>query len=215
MFTGIIEEVGEVIEVKNNGKSSLLKISASTVLEDINIGDSIATNGVCLTVTSKNKGIFTAYVMAETLRKSNLGTLKSNMKVNLERAMIANGRFNGHILTGHIDSTGKIISFKKEGEAIWIEIKVSNEVSKYIVYKGSIAIDGISLTIAEVNGEKFKISIIPHSQEETTLTKKNIGEVVNIECDLIGKYVEKLLNFNNKNKESGLTEEFLMIKGFM
>lgn len=215
MFTGIIEEIGEVLEVKNKGKSSLLKISASKVLEDINIGDSIATNGVCLTITSKNKGFFTAYVMAETLRKSNLGTLKSNMKVNLERAMIANGRFNGHIVTGHIDSTGKIISFKKEDEAIWIEIKVSNEINKYIVYKGSIAIDGISLTVAEVNGEKFKISIIPHSQEETTLTKKNIGEMVNLECDLIGKYVEKLLNFNNKNKESRLTEEFLMLKGFL
>lgn len=215
MFTGIIEEVGEVIEVKNNGKSSLLKISASKVLKDINIGDSIATNGVCLTITSKNKEFFTAYVMAETLRKSNLGTLKRNMKVNLERAMIANGRFNGHIVTGHIDSTGKIISFKKEGEAIWIEIKVLDEISKYIVYKGSIAIDGISLTIAEVNGEHFKVSLIPHSQEETTLIKRNIGELVNIECDPIGKYVEKLFNLNNKNKESTLTEEFLMLKGFL
>ena len=155
--------------------------------------------------------------MVETLRKSNIGNLKKSSKVNLERAMSINGRFNGHIVTGHIDSTGEIISFKDEGEAIWVEIKVSYELSKYIVYKGSIAIDGISLTIAEVKGESFKVSVIPHSQEETTLTKRKIGDLVNIECDPIGKYVENLLGFNkeNQNKKSVLTEEFLTINGFI
>lgn len=217
MFTGIVEEIGEVISIDKNEKSSLLKIRANKVLEDTKIGDSISTNGVCLTITTKGKDYFTAYVMGETLRKSNLGNLKKSSKVNLERAMSINGRFNGHIVTGHIDSTGEIISFKDEGEAIWVEIKVSYELSKYIVYKGSIAIDGISLTIAEVKGERFKISIIPHSQEETTLTKRKIGDLVNIECDSIGKYVEKLLGFNkdSRKKKSVLTEEFLTINGFI
>ena len=209
MFTGIVEEIGEVISIDKNEKSSLLKIRANKVLEDTKIGDSISTNGVCLTITTKGKDYFTAYVMGETLKKSS--------KVNLERAMSINGRFNGHIVTGHIDSTGEIISFKDEGEAIWVEIKVSYELSKYIVYKGSIAIDGISLTIAEVKGESFKVSVIPHSQEETTLTKRKIGDLVNIECDPIGKYVEKLLGFNkdNRKKKSVLTEEFLTINGFI
>ncbi|NGT95555.1 riboflavin synthase [Clostridium perfringens] len=217
MFTGIVEEIGEVISIDKNEKSSLLKIRANKVLEDTKIGDSISTNGVCLTITTKGEDYFTAYVMGETLRKSNLGNFKKSSKVNLERAMSINSRFNGHIVTGHIDSTGEIISFKDEGEAIWVEIKVSYELSKYIVYKGSISIDGISLTIAEVKGESFKVSVIPHSQEETTLTKRKIGDLVNIECDSIGKYVEKLLGFkkHNRKKKSVLTEEFLTINGFI
>ncbi|NGT58064.1 riboflavin synthase [Clostridium perfringens] len=217
MFTGIVEEIGEVISIDKNEKSSLLKIRANKVLEDTKIGDSISTNGVCLTITTKGEDYFTAYVMGETLRKSNLGNFKKSSKVNLERAMSINSRFNGHIVTGHIDSTGEIISFKDEGEAICVEIKVSYELSKYIVYKGSISIDGISLTIAEVKGESFKVSVIPHSQEETTLTKRKIGDLVNIECDSIGKYVEKLLGFkkHNRKKKSVLTEEFLTINGFI
>lgn len=218
MFTGIIEEVGEVFAIYGGEKSSLVKIKCSKVLEDTKVGDSIATNGVCLTITNKGNDFFTAYIMGETLRKSNLGILKKGSKVNLERAMGLKDRFNGHIVTGHIDSKGKIVSFKKEAEAIWLEINIPHEFSKYIVYKGSIAIDGISLTVAEVKGDNFKVSLIPHSQEETTLIKKNIGELVNIECDTIGKYVEKLLGFKEyvgEKKKSSLLENLLRSNGFM
>ncbi|MGG5460674.1 riboflavin synthase [Clostridium sp. B9] len=217
MFTGIIEEVGEVLSIEGGGKSALLKIKCSKVLEDTKIGDSISTNGVCLTVTSKGKEFFTAYVMAETLRKSNLGVLSKGSKVNLERAMGIKDRFNGHIVSGHIDSVGEITSFKNEAEAIWVEVKIPSVLSKYIVYKGSIAIDGISLTVAEVNEDKFKVSLIPHSQEETTLIKNKVGDKVNIECDQIGKYVEKLLGFKGEDnkKNSSLTENFLKNNGFM
>lgn len=200
MFTGIVEEVGEVLEIEGSKKSSRIRIGCKKVLQDTNIGDSIATNGVCLTITDKTSGFFTAYIMGETLRKSNLGTLKKGSNVNLERAMGIKDRFNGHMVSGHIDGTGEIVSFKKEEEAIWVEIKFPYELSKYIVYKGSIAIDGISLTVAEVSEDCFKVSIIPHSQDETTLTKKKLGDKVNLECDVMGKYVEKLLEFKEENK---------------
>lgn len=217
MFTGIVEEVGEVLEIEGSKKSSRIRIGCKKVLQDTNIGDSIATNGVCLTITDKTSGFFTAYIMGETLRKSNLGTLKKGSNVNLERAMGIKDRFNGHMVSGHIDGTGKIVSFKKEEEAIWVEIKFPYELSKYIVYKGSIAIDGISLTVAEVSEDCFKVSIIPHSQDETTLTKKKLGDKVNLECDVMGKYVEKLLEFKeeNKLKDTSLTKELLYSNGFI
>lgn len=217
MFTGIVEEVGEVLEIEGSKKSSRIRIGCKKVLQDTNIGDSIATNGVCLTITDKTSGFFTAYIMGETLRKSNLGTLKKGSNVNLERAMGIKDRFNGHMVSGHIDGTGEIVSFKKEEEAIWVEIKFPYELSKYIVYKGSIAIDGISLTVAEVSEDCFKVSIIPHSQDETTLTKKKLGDKVNLECDVMGKYVEKLLEFKeeNKLKDTSLTKELLYSNGFI
>lgn len=215
MFTGIVEEIGTIENVDRGLKSSKLTIKASKVLEDINLGDSICTNGVCLTVTDILQGRFIADVMAETLRKSNLGSLKKGSKVNLERALNLERRLGGHIVSGHIDGTGQIVSMEKEDNAVWVSVKASSEILRYIVYKGSIAIDGISLTVAYVDNEIFKVSIIPHTKEETTLLSKSIFESVNLECDVIGKYVEKLLGIKVENKnESNITESFLRENGF-
>jgi len=215
MFTGIVEEIGTVVDFEASQNILRIKVQASKVLEETYLGDSISTNGVCLTVTGIGKNHFYADVMGETVRRSNLGTLKKGDKVNLERAMAANSRFGGHIVSGHIDGKGKITSYEKEGNAVWITIDTGKEVLKYIVEKGSIAIDGISLTVAYVDEKKIKVSIIPHTSEETTLLKKKIGEEVNLECDVIGKYVEKLLGFNKKNDEKkSITMDFLINNGF-
>ncbi|MNN11601.1 Riboflavin synthase [compost metagenome] len=215
MFTGIVEEIGTVVDFEASQNVLRIKVQASKVLEETYLGDSISTNGVCLTVTDIGKNYFYADVMGETVRRSNLGTLKKGDKVNLERAMAANSRFGGHIVSGHIDGKGKITSYEKEGNAVWITIDADREILKYVVEKGSIAIDGISLTVAYVDDRKFKVSIIPHTSEETTLLKKKIGEEVNLECDVIGKYVEKLLGFNKKNDEKkSITMDFLINNGF-
>ncbi|MBY0755879.1 riboflavin synthase [Clostridium sardiniense] len=218
MFTGIIEEIGEIQSIKKGDKSSRLLIKANKVLKDTKIGDSISTNGVCLTVTSISSNSFEADVMAETLRKSNLGDLKKLNKVNLERALSIKSRLGGHIVSGHIDGVGKIVDFTKEDNAVWITIKAPTEILKYVVLKGSIAIDGVSLTVAYVDDEIFKVSIIPHTGEETILLNKKTGETVNLECDVIGKYVEKLLKLDDKKtevKENTITEDFLKNNGFL
>lgn len=217
MFTGIIEEIGTIKSINSNGISSQLCISANTILEDTKIGDSIAVNGVCLTVTSIKSHLFTADVMAETLRRSNLGSLIPQSKVNLERAMPANGRFGGHIVSGHIDGTGTIVETKPEGNAVWIKINCSSNLLKYIIHKGSITIDGISLTVAKVTDSDFSVSIIPHTAANTTLLQKKSGDVVNLENDVVGKYIEKLLSFqkiDEQKPQSKITEEFLRQNGF-
>lgn len=217
MFTGIIEEIGTIKSINSNGISSQLCISANTILEDTKIGDSIAVNGVCLTVTSIKSNLFTADVMAETLRRSNLGSLIPQSKVNLERAMPANGRFGGHIVSGHIDGTGTIVEKKPEGNAVWIKINCSDNLLKYIIHKGSITIDGISLTVAKVTDSDFSVSIIPHTAANTTLLQKKSGDVVNLENDVVGKYIEKLLSFqkiDEQKPQSKITEEFLRQNGF-
>ncbi|MGL5751244.1 MAG: riboflavin synthase [Paraclostridium sp.] len=217
MFTGIVEEVGSILCIKNGVKSSSLKIKANKVLQDTKIGDSICTNGVCLTVTSIESNSFDMDVMAETLRKSNLKNLHIGSLVNLERALSLQSRLGGHIVSGHIDGVGKITSMVKEDNAIWISIQASSDILKYVIYKGSITIDGISLTVAYVDDASFKVSIIPHTLENTILSKKYVGDTVNLECDMIGKYVEKLLGLQNDNsakKESSITEDFLKNNGF-
>ena len=196
MFTGIIEEIGLIEGIKKGEKSSKLVIKANIVLNDIHIGDSISTNGVCL----------------------NLGKLNIGSKVNLERALSIQSRLGGHIVSGHIDGTGKIISFVKEDNAIWVTVDASMDILKYVVHKGSITIDGISLTVAYVDDSCFKVSIIPHTASETTLISKKIGDTVNLECDLIGKYVEKLLGLEGNKKDDSkcsLNEEFLRSNGFL
>lgn len=204
MFTGIIEEIGDISDVKHGAKSCELTIKGDIIFNDLKIGDSVAVNGVCLTATAINGKIFKADVMAETMRRSSLGTLKNGSKVNLERAMSANGRFGGHIVSGHIDGIGFVQSLIKEDNAVWVTITADTSVMQYIVEKGSIAIDGISLTVAKVFKDAFSVSIIPHTASETTLLTKKSGDKVNLECDIIGKYVEKLLG-----KSSGITEDFL------
>lgn len=215
MFTGIVEEVGTVREIRKGQTSSFIEIQAKTVLSDVHIGDSIAVNGVCLTVTEFSADSFRADVMNETLNRSSLGSLRSGSHVNLERAMPANGRFGGHIVSGHIDGTGVITDIRRDGISVWYTIGTTAAVMRYIVEKGSVAIDGISLTVAKVTDSSFSVSIIPHTAEQTVLSYKKTGDTVNLENDIIGKYVEKLMNPQNSLKEpNGITMEFLAKNGF-
>ena len=217
MFTGIVEEKGKVRSIQLTGESGMLAVKARKVLEGTKIGDSIAVNGVCLTVTSIQPDGFTADVMAETIRRSSLGSCKTGSQVNLERAMAADGRFGGHIVSGHIDGTGVIRSMLREENAIWVSIATSPQILHLIVEKGSVCIDGISLTVAKVDEAGFQVSVIPHTGEETTLLKKVPGDLVNLENDVVGKYIEKLLGIRKNEEEkteSGITMEFLEEFGF-
>lgn len=217
MFTGIVEEKGKLAKVLSGQESGSIDIKANVVLEGTKIGDSIAVNGVCLTVTSLRGDGFTADVMPETLRRTNLGKLPIGAEVNLERAMAAGGRFGGHIVSGHIDGTGTIKTLKPEGNAVWVSINAGPEILHLVVEKGSICIDGISLTVAYVDDSEFRVSIIPHTGAETTLLKKKAGDIVNLETDIVGKYVEKFIKPYSKEepkKESRLTEAFLREYGF-
>lgn len=215
MFTGIIEEIGKVIRVQRTAGSSFIEIQAEKVLTDAHIGDSIAVNGVCLTVTDMTNDTFRADVMNETLSRSSLGSLVSGSMVNLERAMAANGRFGGHIVSGHIDGTGIITDVKNDGIAVWYTISAEDSLLRYIVEKGSIAIDGISLTVAKVTNSTFSVSIIPHTASETTLSMKKTGDIVNLENDIIGKYVERLMKSSEPHaSSSNITMEFLAKNGF-
>ena len=217
MFTGIVEEVGHVRRVLPGSRAGELVVEAHTVLEGTRIGDSICTNGVCLTVTRLGADEFAADVMPETLSRSNLGTLKVGDPVDLERAMPAEGRFGGHIVSGHIDGTGTLYQVRPDQNATWLTIRCDPELLRYVVEKGSIAIDGVSLTVAAVTATDFSVSIIPHTGEETVLLGKHAGDVVNLECDIIGKYVERLLTgkpANDSGNSSKITFEFLEANGF-
>ena len=214
MFTGIIEEVGTLRSVRRGAHSAVLTIGASRVLSDLKIGDSVAVNGVCLTATRLLPDGFTADVMHETLNRSALGTLGPGSPVNLERAMAAGSRFGGHIVSGHIDGTGTIRALRRDDNAVWYTVSAAPSLLKYIVEKGSIAIDGISLTVAAVDDASFSVSIIPHTAASTILGSKRPGDTVNLETDLIGKYVEKLLSFRDEPASGGLTLEILRQNGF-
>lgn len=212
IFTGIIEELGVVKSIAINGASGCITIKAKKVLEGTQLGDSIAVNGTCLTVTSINSDGFSADVMAETVKRTSLSQVGKGDLVNLERAMILNGRFGGHIVSGHIDGTGTITKYTKEENAIWVTIKAPDEILDLIVEKGSICIDGISLTVATVSDQDFQVSIIPHTAKETTLIHKKVGSLVNLENDIVGKYIKKLMENNQveqAKKASGLTMEML------
>ena len=193
MFTGIIEEIGKVKAIVRHANSIRLTIEVHKILDDIHIGDSICTNGVCLTVTTFDDSSYTADVMPETMNRTNFKDLRINDLVNCERAMPANGRFGGHIVSGHIDGTGVISKMTRDDKAVRIRIETRPEILRYIVEKGSITIDGISLTVTEVTSFDFGVSIIEHTQDATTLTKKIIGETVNLENDIVGKYIEKFV----------------------
>lgn len=214
MFTGIIEEVGTVKAVQHSGSNSFIRIEAKKVLEDVHLGDSIAVNGVCLTVTHFDSTTFQADVMNETLSRSSLGSLRNGSLVNLERAMAADGRFGGHIVSGHIDGTGIISEIRNDGIAVWYTISAKSEILRYIVEKGSIAIDGISLTVAKLTDSSFSVSVIPHTSDVTLLSTKNTGDIVNLENDIIGKYIEKLMR-PPVQPASGLNMEILAKNGFI
>lgn len=215
MFTGIVEEVGTVARVKRGQHSAVLAIRAETVLEGARIGDSIAVNGVCLTVAALGGGSFSADVMHETLDRSALAGLAPGAPVNLERAMPANGRFGGHIVAGHVDGVGIIRRVRRDGTAIWYTVEAASEVLRYVVEKGSIAMDGISLTVAAVSEAEFSVSAIPHTVAQTVLRARRAGDLVNLEADIIGKYVEKLLRpAPERQLGSAITREFLTRHGF-
>lgn len=231
MFTGIVEETGTVKQIRRGAASAVLTVAADRVLTDVALGDSIAVNGVCLTVTEFSRNEFSADVMHETLDRSSLGALKAGSTVNLERAMKADGRFGGHIVSGHIDGTGTVSDIRKDDNAVWYRIRAAGSILRYIVEKGSIAIDGISLTVAALDGDSFSVSVIPHTAANTTLSSKKKGDTVNLENDIIGKYVERLMQPGagvygakghgavspgtfGKAQSGGITESFLIKNGF-
>ena len=231
MFTGIVEEIGSIAAIQPvKSLGSRLKIKASKVLEDVNLGDSIAVNGICLTVTEYSSREFAVDVMPETMKHSNLGSLKVNSPVNLERAMAANGRFGGHIVSGHVDGTAKLIKKEEQANAIIYNFQGQDQLMKYMIPRGSITIDGISLTLIRVEGNEFAVSIIPHTKDVTILGAKKVGDMVNIETDMMAKYVERLLVYGGagwqdqilegqakigEKKGQGLTMELLMQSGMI
>ena len=215
MFTGIVEELGTIRSIRRGAASAVLSIGAEAVLSDLRIGDSVAVNGVCLTATGVDGSGFTADVMHETLQRSSLGALGPGSRVNLERAMAADGRFDGHIVSGHIDGTGTIAERRRDDNAVWYTVSAPPALLRYIVEKGSIAIDGISLTVASVEADRFSVSVIPHTAAVTLLGAKGPGDVVNLETDIIGKYVERLLRpADTPAARSGISLEFLAENGF-
>ena len=215
MFTGIIEELGRVRAIRRGARSSAVSVEASAILSDLKVGDSVAVNGVCLTATAVDPGGFTADVMHETLDRSALGELTAGSRVNLERAMAANGRFGGHIVSGHIDGTGRITARRRDDNAVWYTVSAPESLLRYVVEKGSVAVDGISLTVARVTARDFSVSVIPHTAAVTLLGEKGPGDRVNLEADVIGKYVEKLLGGGESAPASGgLTRDFLARNGF-
>jgi riboflavin synthase len=218
MFTGIIEEIGVVANIQRTGESFVLAIEAKKILNDVHLGDSIAVNGVCLTVTSFTGKLFTVDVMPETVKASSLNMVKRGSKVNLERAMAAGGRFGGHFVSGHIDGTGIIKSKQSFENAVYYEIEAEQDILKYVILRGSITVDGTSLTVFAVTENSFTLSIIPHTLSETILGLKGSGDIVNLECDMIGKYVGHFINNLSSDtaqkRKTGITAQFLADNGF-
>ncbi len=217
MFTGLVEELGKVKTIEKGAKSVRITIAAKKVLEDVKLGDSIAVNGTCLTAVDFDSTYFTADVMPETVNKTVLAHLRPGDPVNLERTLRLGDRFGGHMVSGHVDSIGKIIAKDQNDIAIIVKISVTPETSRYIIKKGSIAIDGISLTVVEATDTWFSVSLIPHTAKMTTLGYKRVGDSVNLETDIIGKYVEKLLMPKSSEpipQKSGITMDFLAQHGF-
>lgn len=215
MFTGIIEEIGTVDAVKKGKLSASLRIRADKVLTDVKLGDSINTNGVCLTVTGFDKNGFEVDAVAETMRLTNLGRLTPGSKVNLERALRLSDRLGGHMVSGHVDGTGNISSVEQEENATWITIHADNSITRYLIKKGSVALDGISLTVARTTDHGFSVAIIPHTGDETTLLQKKPGDLINIECDIQAKYLEKFLMEDKKKKEGSINYNYLTEHGFI
>lgn len=211
MFTGIIQELGEVIEIKKLQGGAILRIKNDKIAFDSKIGDSISINGVCLTVVKKDRNELLFDLSEETLRRTNLGSLKTGERVNLEMSLTPQSKLGGHFVTGHVDTTGKIMSKTYIGDMIKMEFKVPEEIMRFLVEKGSVAVDGISLTVVDILKDGFTVVIIPHTAKLTTMGFKDVGDIVNIEVDILGKYVARFLNMNNNknneiNKDSKLLE---------
>lgn len=224
MFTGIIEEIGRIVSIKKGPQSLVLTIGGNIIFSDLKIGDSVAVNGVCLTATTIGNKQFTADVMPESISMTTFTNLKVNQPVNLERAMIANGRFGGHIVAGHVDGTGRVTNIERKDNAVIFTIAAPKSVMDYIIYKGSIAIDGISLTIMNRTKNTFSVSIIPHTLGETVLGNANIGTEVNLETDIAGRYIRHFMNLGSADeqyskkqtsKSTKSMESLLIENGFM
>jgi len=215
MFTGIIEEIGIISNIDRSAVSCKLTISAKKIMDDCKDGDSISVNGTCLTVTKRLDNGFVADVMAETMRRTNLDSLKTGDKVNLERSLRLRDRLGGHIVAGHVDEVGTVIELIQEGIATLMRIQLSVEIMRYIAVKGSVCIDGVSLTITDVKDNSFQVSLIPYTKEITILGLKRIGDKVNIEADMLARYLERLMANNQENYKSKIDENFLIKHGFM
>ena len=216
MFTGIVQGLGKIKAITKKGGDTLLAVDVPFAMNTVALGDSIAVNGVCLTVNAKTEKSFSVFVSAETASKTNIAQLKMQEEVNVEKALTVGGLLGGHIVSGHVDTIGKIVSKVEKGGSIVIHISVEPSLSRYMIIRGSIAVDGISLTINECNGGIFTVNIIPHTAQETTLGFKKVGALVNIEFDIIGKYVEKLLQSAPVLTSDGgtLSAEFLAQHGY-
>ncbi|MBW2652727.1 MAG: riboflavin synthase [Deltaproteobacteria bacterium] len=212
MFTGLIEETGAVVKIARKGEGAIITISHSSALDDLKLGDSISVDGICLTITHIQSPCFRAEASGETVRRTTLGSKKIHQKVNLERALRLNERLGGHIVTGHIDEVGKISSIVPEGTSQKITFQITRRIAQYLVAKGSVAVDGISLTVNEVSSEHFSVNVIPYTTFNTSLETKKAGDEVNIETDIIGKYVEKLIA-RDPNKK--VDAQFLSEHGFL
>ena len=215
MFTGIVEEMGLIRSLANGQSSAALTVEAARVLDGIRLGDSIAVNGACLTVTGFSAGSFTVDVMHETLRKTNLGRLQAGSRVNLERAMALGDRLGGHLVAGHVDAAGVILSLQEKGIATEMWVSVPGELEQYLIPQGSVALDGVSLTIADLKEGALMVGLIPHTRETTTLGGKKTGDLLNIEADLLGKYVSSLLQRAGVQEQKGITMDSLLENGFM
>jgi riboflavin synthase len=218
VFTGIIEEIGGLVGISPRGNALSLTIKATKVISDLKEGDSIAVNGACLTVVAWEKDIFIVEVSPETLARSNLGKLRIGERINLERALKLGDRLGGHQVTGHIDGVGRIVALEREGEFLFITVQAPPEVMKYVVVKGSIALDGVSLTIAACWGDRFQISVIPYTAKVTTIGQKSMGSEVNLEADLVGKYIERFMSARGgqlKDQARAIDHEFLAEHGFI
>ncbi|MGJ9460148.1 riboflavin synthase [Oceanobacillus sp. CF4.6] len=216
MFTGIIEEMGTVEKMQNVSEQAVqLTIGSKKVIEDVNIGDSISVNGICLTVTHFSKKSFQVDAMPETIQSTSLQLLKPGSQVNLERAMAANGRFGGHFVSGHVDGTGTITEKKKQENAVYYDIQIPEDLAPFLMHKGSITVDGTSLTLFGVHKNIVTISLIPHTMAETVLGGKGKGDIVNIECDMLAKYVQNMLRTQQTDQSDGINENFLKTNGFI
>jgi riboflavin synthase len=216
MFTGIIEEIGVVERIMQQGEAIQLTLQANKILGDVNLGDSIAVNGVCLTVTSFDKKKFSADIMPETVRATSLQLLRKGSHVNLERAMAAGGRFGGHFVSGHVDGIGTIVKKTRVSNAVYYEIEIPEDLRKFVLPKGSMCVDGTSLTVFGTTDNTFTISLIPHTMSETILGAKDSGDIVNLECDMLAKYIEQFINLREKKApKSSLSEGFLREHGYL
>lgn len=210
MFTGIVEEIGVIRSLASNQSGAALTVDAARVLEQIRLGDSIAVNGACLTVTGLSAGSFTADVMLETLRKTSLGSLRIGARVNLERALTLGGRLGGHLVTGHVDAATAIVSLQQKGIAAEIRVMLPPELQPFVIPEGSVALDGVSLTIAAIEAGALMVGLIPHTKETTTLGDRRVGDLLNIETDLLGKYVSRLLQREGAPEKKGITTDLLV-----